>query len=136
MAVHVTAGQAHETSAFEAVLTAVRIHREVGRPRSRPGRLIADKGYDIPRVRAWLRRHRIGAVIPEKAKPHGRKRGRPTKLDSDAYRCRNVVERCVGWLKQPRRIATRFEKTMVNFIAMLELAMIQRYLRECSPFAA
>jgi hypothetical protein len=31
---------------------------------------------------------------------------------------------------------TWFEKTAVNFLAILDLAMIQRYLRECSPFAA
>jgi len=54
-------------------------------------------------------------------------------LDRDAYRRRNVIERCMGWLKQARRIAMRFEKTAVNFLAMLELAMIQRYLRIYSP---
>jgi len=39
------------------------------------------------------------------------------------------VERCIGWLKHARRIATRFEKTAVNFVAMLKLAMLQRYLK-------
>jgi len=105
----------------------------MGRPRSRPARIAGDKGYDIPRIRNWLRRRGIKAVIPEKSKPHGRKPGRPPVLDRDAYRRRNVIERCMGWLKQARRIAMRFEKTAVNFLAMLELAMIQRYLRECSP---
>ncbi|MCH7849574.1 MAG: transposase, partial [Planctomycetes bacterium] len=33
------------------------------------------------------------------------------------------------WLKHARRIATRYEKTAVNFLAMLKLAMIQRYFR-------
>jgi len=68
-------------------------------------------------------------VIPEKSKPHGRKPGRPPVFDRAAYRRRNVVERCVGWLKQARRVATRFEKLAVNFLAMLKLAMIQRYFR-------
>ena len=45
--------------------------------------------------------------------------GRPPVLDKAAYRLRNVVERCIGWLKICRRIATRSEK----------LAMIQRCLR-------
>lgn len=136
MAVHITPGQAHEATGFEPVVSAVRIRQRVGRPRSRPDRLAGDKGYDIPRIRRWLRRRGIGPVIPEKSKPYGRKPGRPPVLDCQAYRRRNVVERCVGWLKQARRIATRFEKTAVNFLAMLELAMIQRYLRECSPVAA
>lgn len=39
------------------------------------------------------------------------------------------MERCVGWLKECRRIATRFEKLALNYLAMLKLAMIQRYLQ-------
>ena len=33
------------------------------------------------------------------------------------------------WRKHARRIATRFEKLAVNFLAMLKLAMIQRYFK-------
>jgi len=50
-------------------------------------------------------------------------------FDREAYRRRNVVERCVGWLKEWRRIATRFEKLALNFLAMLKLAIIEQYLR-------
>jgi len=46
-----------------------------------------------------------------------------------SYRRRSVVEQCVGWLKECRRIATRFEKLALSFLAMFKLAMIQRYLR-------
>jgi len=122
--VRVTPGQAHESAALEEVATATRIG-----VRSRPGRIVGDKGYDVPRVRAYLRRRRIRAVIPEKAKPHGRKRGRPPRFDREAYRRRNVVERAIGFLKHARRIATRYEKTAVNFLAMLKLAMIQHYFK-------
>ena len=135
LAVHATAGQADEMTAFEPVVSALRIRRGVGRPRSRPARIAGDRGFDIPSIRRWLWRRGIKAVIPEKAKPHGRQPGRPPVLDREVYGRRDVVERCVGWLKQARRIATRFEKIAVNFLAMLELAMIQRYLRECSPIA-
>ena len=45
------------------------------------------------------------------------------------YRRRNAIERSISWLKRARRIATRFEKLAVNFVAMLKLATIQRYLR-------
>jgi len=41
----------------------------------------------------------------------------------------DVVEQCVGWLKEYRRIGTRFEKLAVHFHGMLELAMIRRYLK-------
>jgi transposase len=40
-----------------------------------------------------------------------------------------VIERCIGWLKECRRIGTRFEKLAVNFLAMVKLAMIGRCLR-------
>jgi transposase len=124
LTVQVTPGQTHESATFEDTVEAVRIGR-----RRRPGRIAGDKGYDIPRVRRYLRRRRIGAVIPEKHQPHGRKPGRPPAFDRDAYRRRNVIERCIGWLKHARRIATRYEKTAVNFLAMLKLAMIQHYFK-------
>ena len=129
LSVRVTPGQTHESSVFEETVDAVRITQPLGPPRSRPLRIAGDKAYDIPRVRRWLRDHRIAAVIPEKAKPYGRKPGRPPTFDRDAYRRRNVIERCIGWLKHARRIATRYEKTAVNFLAMLKLAMIQHYFK-------
>ncbi|MCH7597333.1 MAG: transposase, partial [Planctomycetes bacterium] len=45
------------------------------------------------------------------------------------YRQRNVVERCSNWLKEARRIATRYEKMAVNFLAMAKLAIIRRCFR-------
>jgi len=39
---------------------------------------------------------------------------------------RNVVERCVGWLKERRRLAIQFDKLAVNFPAMVKPAMIRR----------
>jgi hypothetical protein len=38
-----------------------------GRPRRRPVRLVADKGYSYPTVRAELRRRGSAAVIPTRA---------------------------------------------------------------------
>ena len=51
------------------------------------------------------------------------------ELDKDAYRRRSVIECCIGWLKECRRIGTRFEKLALNFLAMIKLAIIRRYLR-------
>ena len=124
MAAKVTVGQRHESTMFETMMDAVKIGR-----RKRPCAVAGDKAYDVPRIRQWCRRHGVRAVIPEKAKPHGRKRGRPPVLDKAAYKRRNVVERCIGWLKICRRIATRSEKLAVHVLAMVKLAMIQRCLR-------
>lgn len=121
----VTAGQAPESKSVEAVLAGVRLRRPGrGRPRRRPRRLAGDKGYSYRRVRRYLRRRGIKAVIPT------RKDQRPNpRFDKAAYRRRNVIERCIGWLKESRRVGTRFEKLAVNFLAMVKLAMIRRCLR-------
>lgn len=105
-------------------MNAVRIGR-----RTRPRRVAGDKGYSYPRIRQWLRQHGIRAVIPQRSDQVAHHRGRPLVLDRQAYRRRNVIECCIGWLKECRRIATRFEKLALHFLAMLKIAMIQRYLR-------
>jgi transposase len=68
-------------------------------------------------------RRGIEAVIPT------RRHERRHPLD----RRRNVVDRCIGWLKCGRRIAARHEKLATAFLAMLKLAMIQRCLRLLDP---
>ena len=129
LAVEVTAGQQHESTRFAPLLEAVRIPQPVGPPRCRPLRVAGDKGYSYPRIRAWLRQHKIEAVIPQRSDQQEMHRGRPLKFDKEAYRQRSIIERCIGWLKECRRIGTRFEKLAINFLAMVKLAIIQRYLK-------
>jgi transposase len=76
-----------------------------------------------------LSKHNIGAVIPPRASRGKRRKGRPVSYDRERYRGRNVIERCVGWLKECRSLATRFEKLAVHFLGLVQLAIIQRYLR-------
>jgi putative transposase len=63
-------------------------------------------------------------VIPPKSN-----RTAPREYDRVLYRERNKVERCVGLLKQFRRVATRYEKTARNFLGMATLAAIAVWLR-------
>ena len=105
----------------------MRIPQLQGRPRTRPQAVAGDKGYSYPRLRQWLRRHAIQAVIPRRSNQHPED-GR-VRFDRTRYRRRSSVEQCIGWLKECRRVATRFEKLAVNFLAMIHLAIIQRYLR-------
>jgi len=121
----VTAGQRHECTQAEVVLDGIAIPQRVGRPRKRPRRVAGDKGYSYPRVRDWLRAHGIRPVIPYRS---NQQPGRSV-FDKDTYRRRSVIEQCVGWLKECRRIGTRFEKLAVNFLAMLKLAIIERSLK-------
>jgi len=126
LAAEVSPGQAHESKWFEEVMNAVRIRQPLGSARRRPKRVAGDKGYSYPRIRQWLRERGIKAVIPRRS--NERRRGNET-FDRESYRRRNVVERCVNWLKEARRIGTRYEKLAVNFLAMVKLAIIRRYFR-------
>ena len=110
-------------------MNAVRIPQPIGRPRTRPERVTGDKAYSIKRIRQWLRDHGIGAVIPQRSDQAAQHTGRPLNFDREAYRRRNIIERCIGWLKECRRVATRFEKLAVNFLAMVKVAMVDRMLR-------
>jgi transposase len=129
LAAVVTAGQAHESKSFEAALDAVRIPAHgPGRPRRRPDALGGDRAYSFQRIRRWLHRRGVEPVIPQRSNQAGRVGGTRT-FDREKYRRRNVVERCIGWLKECRRVATRFEKLAVNYLGMFDLAIVQRLLR-------
>src|SRR5438093_5434839 len=71
LALHVTAGQVHESKAFEPTLARRLFHcRRSHDSQSKgrwPKRLTADKGCSYPRIRAWCRRRRITAVIPKRS---------------------------------------------------------------------
>lgn len=122
LGVFVTAGQTHESRSFEALMDTVHIAR-----RRRPDAVAGDKGYSYPRIRAWLARRGIEAVIPS------RKNQPRVRISKRKYRGRNVVERCIGWLKWCRRVATRYEKLAESYPAMVKLAMIQRCNRLLEP---
>jgi transposase len=117
---------------LDPALRAVAVPRPAGRPRTRPERLACDKGYDFPEARDYLRRRRIKGVVPSRRRPEGwrPKLGRPHAFDRQAYRRRNCVERCVGRLKEFRRVATRYEKLAESYLAVVHVAAIRLHLRE------
>ena len=126
LAALLTARQRHESICFEQLMEQASIRQNRGRPCSRPRKLAGDKAYSVPRIRRWLRQR--GAVIPQREDQKQRHRGRPLKFDRQACRERNAIERCIGWLKECRGLSARHEKLAENFLAMVNLAMIQRYL--------
>jgi transposase len=79
-------------------------------------RLIADKAYDADRLRNWLVEREIEPVIPGRAV-----RDVVYPLNRKAYRRRNVIERLFGRLKNWRRIATRYDRLAVNYLAAIAL---------------
>jgi len=87
----------------------------------------ADKGYDARRIRRFLRRRGLVPVIAKRRTREG-KRTRNPGFDKALYRQRNVVERCLSWLKECRRVATRYDKLTGTYAAMVQLACIRRLL--------
>jgi transposase len=129
----ITAGQRHDSTQLAPVLDGIRVPRPGGRgrPRTRPDRLIADKGYSYARCREVLRRRQIPHTIPERSDQRARRAarpGRPLVFDKATYARRNVVERCINRLKQWRGLATRYEKRAANYRAMVVIASIVIWL--------
>jgi transposase len=124
MALVVTAGQRHEQTAFRPLMETGAVNRAGrGRPRVRPDRVVGDRGYTGRPIRAYCRRRGIRYTIPRL------RTERPVwRFDRAAYRERNRVERLVGRLKQCRRVATRYEKRAVHFLAMVTIAAILLWL--------
>ena len=78
--------------------------------------VLADKGYDADHFV-----ERIGALGADAVIPSRSNRKRPRAHDAELYKDRNKVERFIGRIKHYRRIATRYEKTARNYLALLHL---------------
>ena len=133
----VTAGQRHDSIAFDAVMANLRIERPGrGRPRTRPDRVLADKAYSSMAIRTALRARGIKATIPSKANEitgrahRGSKGGRPPAFDKAAYKTRNVVERTINKLRQTRAVATRYDKREFVYRGTIDVASIRIWLRD------
>jgi transposase len=119
LSVAVSPGQTHDSTCFETTVEAVPLDWW-------PDAIAGDKGYSAGRIRAWLEAREIGDVIPYKEHEH---RPEDHVFDREAYRRRNVIERLIGWLKECRRIATRFEKRAKNFLGMVTIAVMRRLVK-------
>ena len=89
-----------------------------------PSKVLADTAYDGDENRAYCAEHGIETMIPSHPG-----RVKPAGIDAEAYRDRNKIERFFGRLKQYRRLATRYEKTVVSFLAFWHVATAIDWLR-------
>lgn len=118
-----TAGQVHESTQFRALLLGRRPPGHVGWPMA----LAGDKAYSSREIRGLLDRRHIEPVIPMRDNQIPEAMDLP--LNRKVYKRRNAIEWAVGWLKESRRVGTRFKKLAMSFLAMLHLAIMKRYLR-------
>jgi transposase len=124
-----TAGQTHESKALDDLMIEADATLLDGdaRPVAWPEAMAGDKGYRAEWIDDYLLELGIRPVIPSKKNED--RAARPVEFDKEAYRRRNIVERLIGWLKESRRVASRFEKTAINFGGFMKMAFIHRYLR-------
>ena len=104
LTVGVSAANRNDHLELQAVVDAVvPVQGPVGRPRRRPRKLHADKGYDYPSCRKALRRRGIES---------------PKKLGRHRY----VIERTLEWVSRFRRLARRYERKAAHFLGFAQLA--------------
>jgi transposase len=90
-----------------------------GRPRHRPRRLFADRGYDFDKYRRFIRARGIAPKIARRGTPHGSVLGKT----------RWVVERTFAWLHQFKRLRIHYEIRADLHLGLLQLACIIICLR-------
>lgn len=110
---HLTAGQAGDAPQALALIEGLSANV-----------VMADAAYDADRFRQAIADKRALAVIPNNPS-----RTRKYPIDKQLYTQRHLIECCFSKLKQFRRVATRFEKTARNYLAVVTLAATILWLR-------
>ena len=110
-----------EVTLLETTIETVAVGRpgKPVRPRTRPERLTADRGYDSNPLRARLARRGIEPIIPDRSNHK-----RATHQDGHKwrrYRRRWIVERTFAWLGHFRRLVVRDERLITTYAGFLHL---------------
>lgn len=118
----VTPGQVNEPTVFQQLMEAIPF--SLRHHASRPEALAGDKAYVAGYIFQWLDKLQIANVIPNR-----KNENKNPNFCKQTYRMRNVVERLIGKIKQFRRIATRYDKTIESYISMIHLAFTRIILK-------
>lgn len=118
-----------EVTLAEATLDEVRVPRRKGRPRQKPERVIADRGYDSDPLRQRLQKRGIELIAPYRKNNQSRRYEDGRKLRR--YKRRWIVERTNAWLGQFRRLLVRHEHLLSTYRAFFYLACFWITLRHC-----
>jgi transposase len=109
----VTAANVNDTTTFEAILDEVPpVRTPLGRRRTRPVKVHADKGYDSHANRRYLRRRGIAARIARRGVESSARLGRQ----------RWKVERALSWLSCFRRLQVRWDRDAGRWFAFVLVA--------------
>jgi transposase len=130
----VTGGQRNDGVMLAETLEDIYVPRPLGRPRTRPDTVMADRSYTSGANHSYLHARGIKTVIPEKKneiaarKKRGIRGGRPPALNAEAYEGRNVVERSFNSVKQWRGLAARYDKLATTYRSATVLHAILQWL--------
>ena len=111
VAVRVTSASPNESTLVEDTLA----ERHIAQL---PRRLIGDKAYDSDALDQRLRnQHGIEMIAPNRRRRRRTQDGRPLRR----YLRRWKIERLFAWLKNFRRLTSRWERYATNFLGMVQL---------------
>jgi transposase len=133
---HLDGANRAEVRLAEETLDTIRVARPLGRPKQRPEKLVADRGYDSSTFRHMLRGRGIRMCIPPKRRPKNwkAKRGRPVVARKEDYRLRFTVERSFAWLGTFRRLLIRWERLFSVYLGFFTLGVLLLCVRRvCRP---
>ena len=92
--------------------------------RTNPRCLLGDKAYSAHSLREQLQGIGCKAVMPSSSSWID-----PPLYDEELYKARSEVECTINLLKQARRFATRYEKTLRNYAAVVAIGCALLWLR-------
>lgn len=130
LAATLASAQDHDVRWAQPTVAQVRVPQRRGRPRTRLLQLTADKGYDSRAVRRWLRQRGTATCIPLRAYAHRRRVGRRPQALPRFARERWRIERSFAWLQQFRRLAVRWDHSLVAYHGFVTIACIVICLRK------
>ncbi len=127
LVVGLAAASLAEVELAEPTLATVAVPRAgPGRPKQKPARLIADRGYDSRPLWARLRRRGIDCIVPPKRTVvHRYQDGRKLRR----YRRRWIIERSIAWLLSFKRLVVRYEHRLDLYRAFVHVACLWIVLR-------
>jgi transposase len=122
LGVHIDSATPAENKLIEKTLTMVRIPRRRGRPKTKVKRIIADKGYDDDPLRWRLWNRGIELISPYRSNNKNRVFEDGRKLRR--YKRRYIIERTNSWLKNFRRVTTRWDRSLTAYTGFVRIACI------------
>ena len=109
---HVTGGNRHDVTQAPVLVE-----------QAQAKNFIADKGYDADSVIKAIEQKQMTPVIPSTASCKNQLR-----IDRHTYKERHLAENFFCKIKRYRRVATRYEKTAINYLGFVLFASIRVWL--------